>query len=126
MSKKHPNRWRKLLTRLSIAFLILLFISGCGQTDELSEFEGIVVAKREPADLLVVPNVAATAVQAMTEAELLAMAVAQEGVYFSVDAQMFTDMAIGSKVIVYYDERDGEEVSKPPRIHSRSVEIVTE
>jgi hypothetical protein len=35
-------------------------------------------------------------------------------------------MALGSQVVVHYDENDGEEVTTPPRRHSRSVEVVTE
>jgi hypothetical protein len=123
--KPEERTWRSRVIRLLIAASVLLFVIGCGQTDKLSEFEGIVVAKRTPADILVLPDVDTTAIQNMTEAELLAMAIAQNGVYFSVGEATFESVIVGSKVIVQYDPDDGEEATIPPRRRSQGVEIVT-
>jgi hypothetical protein len=126
ISQKFLSNWRRWFGKLLMALVVLLLVGGCGQKNKLSEFAGIVVAKRAPADILVVPGVEGTAVQTMTEAELVALAVAQNGVYFAIDDAAFAEMALGSKVVVHYDENDGEEVTTPPRRHSRSVEVVTE
>jgi hypothetical protein len=123
--KPEERTWRSRVIRLLIAASVLLFVIGCGQTDKLSEFEGIVVAKRTPADILVLPDVDAIVIQNMTEAELLAMAIAQNGVYFSVGEATFESVIVGSKVIVQYDPDDGEEATIPPRRRSQGVEIVT-
>jgi hypothetical protein len=53
------------------------------------------------------------------------MAIAQNGVYFSVDEATFESVIVGSKVIVQYDPEDGEEATIPPRRRSQGVEIVT-
>jgi hypothetical protein len=123
---KKERKWSLFVIQLLTAATILLLVSGCGQTDELSEFEGIVIAKRAPVDLLVVPNVDPTALQNMTEAELLTLAETQNGIYFSVDRTNFENVTIGHKVVIHYDPSDGEEVSTPPRRHSQRMEIVTD
>lgn len=124
--KTKDRKWSLFVIQLLTATTILLLVIGCGQTDKLSEFEGIVVAKRSPTDVLVVPNTDPTAIQNMTEADLLTLAETQNGIYFSVDEANFENVTVGRKVIIQYDPNDGEEVSTPPRRHSKSMEIVIE
>jgi hypothetical protein len=124
--KSKAINWKSFTTVFLLAAVMLLIVTACRQTDTLSEMEGIVVAKRDPTDVLVVPNIDSNAIQNMNEAELLAFAESQNGIYFAIDETNFENVTVGTKVIVHYDPKDGEEISTPPRRHSRSIEIVAE
>ena len=51
MIEELRSKWKRaMLIQLIIVVPVLLFVLGCGQTEKLSEFEGLVVGKREPAD----------------------------------------------------------------------------
>jgi hypothetical protein len=129
--KEQTNKGRYLAIQLFFFTIILFLIIGCSRTvepsnvGELSDFTGIVVGKRDSDQLLVVPNVEAVTIRDKTEEELLAIAIEQNGVYFSVEQEIFETATVGTMVRVHYDPDDGEEPTTPPRRQSRSVEILT-
>jgi hypothetical protein len=123
--KEQVNKGRYLTTQLLFFTVILFLVFGCSRTAELSEFAGVVVGKRDSDQILVVPNVKADTIQNKTEEELLAIAIEQNGVYFSVDQEIFETATVGTTVKVHFDPDDGEEATIPPRRRSHSVEIVT-
>jgi hypothetical protein len=128
------NERGTFLIRFLISASILFLMVGCSNLiepvveyggGELSEFVGTVVGKRDSDQILVVPNVAADTIQNKTEEELLAIAIEQNGIYFSVEQEIFETVTVGTMVRVHYDPDDGEEATIPPRRRSQGVEIVT-
>lgn len=119
--KKRVNRYLMiLLVFASILFAVISYLN----TGGLREFKGVVVAKRDSDQILVVPNVDTDTIHNKTAEELLTIAWEQNGVYFSVDHEIFENVTVGTTVVVYYHPDDGEEVSIPPRRHSRRAEIL--
>jgi hypothetical protein len=124
--KSKAINWKSLTIIFLLAAAINLIVTSCRQTNKMSEIEGFVVAKRDPTDVLVVSNIDSNAIQNMNQAELLAFAERENGIYFSIDKTNFENVSVGTKVIIQYDPDDGEEISTPPRRHSKSIEIVSE
>ena len=128
MMKQNPRMRSNLFEKFPaiIWLAALLLVAGCAPAvaGGLVEFEGIVVGKRGTNQILVVPNITAADLTGQNKEELLALAIDQGGVYFSVDQASFAAARIGSQVIVSYDPDEGEEPTMPPRRNARSVEFV--
>ncbi len=119
------NNYKRARRRvIQLLALFLIAVTACSISGDSGEFKGVVVAKRDSDQILVVPGVDAGVVQGKTPEELLAIAREKDGVYFSVDKHTFETVTLGTSVVVYFDPDDGEEVSDPPRRHSQRVEIL--
>lgn len=105
---------------------VLFLVTGCSALGGPTEFPGVVVGTRDPNQILVVPDVDPDAIRNKTDEELLALAIEQGGVYFSVDQTTFEQVTLGTSVVVHWNTNDGEEASIPPRRNAHRVEILTE
>ncbi|MEQ6375498.1 DUF3221 domain-containing protein [Bacillaceae bacterium S4-13-58] len=118
----------------SVVFLFIcsIFLVSCSNLEQndnkdLSEFGGYVVLKRifnSSYQILVVPKIEKDTIMSSTDEELKKISMQKNGVYFSVEEDLYNKIQKGSRVKVIYDLEKGQEDSSPPQRDSENVQIV--
>lgn len=123
------NKQFKFVIFLFLCSIILVSCSNLEQNDNknLSEFDGYVVQKRifhSGYQILVIPEIERDLIMSSTDGELKEIGAHKNGVYFSLEKDLYNQIQKGSRVKVFYDSEKGQEDSNPPQRDSENVKIV--